>query len=219
MESNEKANELIKILDTEDARSIRQLKRVQTLIDVIYGVLIFHLLTFLPQPTQDQLERKAILEMFAENGTNLLIILIGFILILIYWTQNNKQFGYLRKSDNKHAIYSIIQMFCLMIYLYFMRLDNETEGLDITLLMQSVFLALAGFIGVFSWKYAEKNDFFMEGMTPQKSRDTMFSFLSEPITAVVTIPFAFLGPGWYTIAWLSAIPIGMFLKRQKNKVS
>jgi len=59
---------------------------VQTLIDVIYGVLIFHLLSFLPKPTLDQLERKAVIQMFAESGTNLLIILIGFILILIYWT-------------------------------------------------------------------------------------------------------------------------------------
>lgn len=217
MDSNKKTDAILKVLDTDDTRSIRQLSRLQTLIDVIYGVLIFHLLTFLPKPTQDQLERKAILEMFAESGTNLLIIIIGFILILIYWTQNNKQFGYLRKSDNKHAVYSIIQMFCLMMYLYFMRLDNETEGLGITLLMQSVFLALAGFIGVFSWRYAEKNDFFMEGMTPEKSKDTMYSFLSEPITALVTIPFSFYGAGWYTLAWLSAIPIGMFLKRYKNR--
>ena len=217
MSSKENLDKLINVLDSDDARSIRQLKRVQTLIDVIYGVLIFHLLSFLPKPTQDQLERKALLEMFAESGTNLLIILIGFILILVYWTQNNKQFGYLKKSDNKHAVYSIIQMFCLMIYLYFMRLDNETEGLGITLLMQSVFMALAGFIGVFSWRYADKNNFFMEGMTPEKSRDTMYSFLSEPITAVITIPFAFLGAGWYAVSWLLAIPIGLFLKRHKNK--
>ncbi len=100
-----------------------------------------------------------------------------------------------------------------------MRLDNETDELGITLLMQSVFLALAGFIGVFSWRYAEKNDFFMEGMTPEKSRKTMYSFLSEPITAVLTIPFVFFGAGWYTLSWLLAIPIGMFLKRKKNKSS
>ena len=56
----------------------------------------------------------------------------------------------------------------------------------------------------------------MEGMTPEKSKDTMYSFMSEPIAALVTIPFSFYGSGWYTVAWLSAIPIGMLLKRHKN---
>jgi hypothetical protein len=47
-------------------------------------------------------------------------------------------------------------MFCLMIYFYFVRLDIELEGVGIALLMESIFLALAGFLGVYGWNYALK---------------------------------------------------------------
>jgi uncharacterized membrane protein len=205
------------ILHEEENRKIQQLFRVQMLIDVIYGLTIFHLFRMLPKPSQEHIEEKALMKMFAESGTTLGIMLVGIILTLTYWSQSNRQFGYLKKSDNRHAVLAIVQMLCILIYLYFMGLENQTEGLEITLIMQSIFLALAGFIGVFSWNYADRNKFFIESMTKKKSIEIMYSFLSEPIAATLTIPFALFGSDWYMIGWLIVIPLGIILKRRKKK--
>jgi hypothetical protein len=43
-----------------------------------------------------------------------------------------------------------------MLYLYFVRLDLEFDGAVIALKMESIALALAGFLSVLSWHYAIK---------------------------------------------------------------
>ena len=193
------------------------LKRLQTLIDVVYGLMIFRLFMILPRPTEEQLANRDFIGMFAENGITLLIILIGIVLIIIYWGQSNRQFGNLNRIDSRVATLSIIQLFTLLIYLYFMRLDNETQGDEFTLLMESVFLALAGFIGIYNWNYSLKKGFFNAHLSPEESMDTVYKFYPEPIVALFTIPLAFLGTGWYTLGWLLLLPTTWLINKQKKK--
>ena len=144
------------LTQAEVNRQMNTLRRVQNLVDVIFGLMIFRLFTLLPQPTKEQLANRDFLGMFAENGTNLLVMIIGIILIIIYWRQSNVQFGNLNRIDATVATLAIVQVFFLLIYLYFMRLDNETDGDEFTLLMESVFMALAGFAGIYSWEHSRK---------------------------------------------------------------
>lgn len=208
------------LTEAEIYRQKNTLNRVQTLLDVIYGITIFHLFTFLPKPTQQQLDEKDFFGMFAENGTNLAIVFIGIILIIIYWRQSNVQFGNLARIDAKVATLTIVQMFALLLYLYFMRLDNETDGDEFTLLMESIFMAIAGFIGIYSWEYSRKKGYFDESLTPEESIEMATSFLPEPIVACVTIPLAFIDSGWYMAGWLLLIPVTIYLnRRKKNKIA
>jgi uncharacterized membrane protein len=204
------------ITKAEEARQANTLRRLQTLIDVVYGLMIFRLFVLFPHPTQEQLENRDLIGMFAESGIQLLIVLIGIILIILYWSQSNRQFGNLSRIDGRVATLSIIQVFALLIYLYFMRLDNETDGDEFTLLMESVFLAIAGFIGIYNWNYSRKQGFFDEHLTPAESYETVYKFYPEPIVAVLTIPLAFISTGWYTVGWLLLIPVTMYINRRKK---
>ena len=126
------------------------------------------------------------------------------------------QFGNLARIDQRVATLAIVQVFALLIYLYFMRLDNETDGDEFALLMESVFMAIAGFIGVYSWEYSRKKGYFDDSLSPEESIETATSFLPEPIVACITIPLAFIGSTWYMLGWLLLIPTTFLLNRRKK---
>jgi uncharacterized membrane protein len=201
----------------EFARNKNALHRLQTLIDVVYGLMILGIFGLLPHPTQEQLDNRDILGMFSENLVSLVTVFIGIVLIIIYWGQSIRQFGNLERVDSKVATLSIVQVFALLMYLYFMKMDNQTEGDEFTLLMESVFMAIAGFIGIFNWEYCRKNNFFDEHLTEEESYETVYKFYPEPIVAALTIPLAFIGSNYYMVGWLLLIPVTMIMNKRKKK--
>lgn len=199
-------------------RDERQLRRLQTLMDVVFGVLLIRVFMLLPHLTNPESGRIDPLVIFTETGENFIMFVIGFILICIYWFQSNKTSGNLVSTDGKHTTLSILQLFFLLLYLYSVRLDMETNSDVLALFMQSVSLALAGFAGVAAWVYATKHtEMASEAVSPEEANDLKISILAEPLAAVVTIPFAFIGPGIWNLSWLSVIVLGIFLKRRHKK--
>lgn len=101
--------------------------------------------------------------------------------------------------------------------MYSVRLDLVFESDVLALFMQSVSLALAGFMGVLAWVYATSHAALIsEAVTEKETKDIKIGILSEPLAATFTIPFAFIGPGVWNLAWLSVLVFGWFLKR-RNK--
>jgi hypothetical protein len=150
----------------------------------------------------------------------LVVIVVGLILILIYWIQTNKQLGNLVRSSPIHASLAIVQMVFLMLYLYFVRFDMEFDGMTLALQMESIFLALAGFFGVYNWMYVRKNELTSDQIGKHEERAMLFEFLPEPMASLFSLPFATLGPAVWTLSFLIIIPLGYFLKKmgsnQKN---
>ena len=199
-------------------RGKKQLKRVEMIVDVIYGIMIFQLFLALPRPEIEGFNKDTILQAFGDHAVNFLVVIVGIILILLYWNLSNLQFGNLARSNATHASLSILQMFCLLVYLYFVRLDVELEGVGIALLMESIFLALAGFLGVYGWHYAETNNLSTGSMTLEERDKAYLKMLPEPITSVLTIPFAFLGPNIWTVSWLLMIPVSIITKHIRQRL-
>ena len=197
-------------------RDERQLRRLQTLMDVIFGVLIIRIFTVLPQPFEVLKGNVDPLVIFGEG--KFVMFIIGIILISIYWFQSNKTNGNLVATDGKHSFLSILQMLFLLLYFYSIGLDIATHSDILALFMQSVTLALAGFCGVAAWIYATRHaDLVSEAVTVEEAVDIRNSVLAEPLAAVITIPFAFVGILAWNLAWLSVLIIGAFLKRRHKK--
>jgi uncharacterized membrane protein len=204
--------------EAQKERDARQLRRLQTLMDVVFGLLIFRLFTLLPHPIRPETGQFDPLVIFTESGANFIMFVIGFVLVSIYWFQNNKTSGNLISTDGKHAALSILQLACLLLYFYSVRLDIETDSDVLALFMQSVSLALVGFVGVAAWIYASKRaELVSEAVSAEEASELKISILSEPLAAVVTIPFAFIGPGIWNLSWLSVIVFGIFLKKRHKK--
>lgn len=200
-------------------RGKAMLSSIKIVVNVLYALMIFQTFLILPRPDDPELQIHSLSQVFSENLMVLLVILVGLIMIIIYWIQFNRQMGNLVRSTPTHASIAILQMVCLMIYLYFLRFDLEFDGLEIALQMESVFLALAGFLGAFNWVYAKKNNLTSDQIDEEEERTILFQLLPEPIAAVFSLPFASMGSGPWSLAFLVVIPLGSLFKYLDKKNS
>lgn len=180
---------------------------LKILTNVIFALLLFQIFMILPRPDDPMLEYYSLTQIFSGYVDKLMVILIGIILVVVYWIQINKQLGNLIRSTGFHASMAISQLFCLMLYLYFVRFDMEFDGLEIALQMQSVFLAFAGFIGVYNWVYARRNGLTSKKINHQEEKYMFYQLLPEPSAALFSLPFAGFGPEAWTLSFLIIIPI------------
>jgi len=213
--------QLIKKTDPTKAqieRGVGLLYSIRIVINVLYALLIFQVFLILPRPGDPLLEYQTLSQIYSENVNQLLVIVVGLILIILYWIQYNRQLGNLIRSSPTHASLVVIQMFCLMIYLYFVRFDMEFDGMKLALQMESIFLALAGFIAAYSWRYARKNKLTSDQIDDTEETSIFYSLLPEPLASLFTLPFAAFGPWIWTISFLSIIPIGYVLKLMRRRL-
>ncbi len=201
----------------EIERGVGLLNSIRVVVNVLYAMLIFQVFLILPRPDDPDLKYHTLGQIYSENLNQVLVIVVGLILIIMYWIQFNRQLGNLVRSSPMHASLSIVQMICLMLYLYFVRFDMEFDGMKLALQMESIFLALAGFIGAFNWRYARKNKLTSDHITDDEEMSLFYSLLPEPMASLFTLPFASFGPTIWTISFLSIVPIGYILKLVRKK--
>jgi len=199
-------------------RSEKQLFRLAIIMDVLFALMIYKLFTFMPSPEIDGFGREELYTVLTESYLNYTVIIIGLVLVILYWGLNNLQFGNLDRTDGKHATLSILQVFSLMLYIYFVRLDAQFEGVVLLMQMQSLFLAIAGFLSVWSWHYAVKNNLVSEAPTKLEKDNLYIKLLPEPTVSLLTFPLAWFGPLIWTLGWLLLIPVGWATKKFMPKV-
>lgn len=205
----------------EDKSKLRreslQLQRLARMVDVVYAILIWRFFTLLPQPTAEQLSWEHIGSFLSANIGGFLSIVIGIVVAIIYWIQNNVLFGNLQSTDSRHTILSILQLFFLLIFLLSLRLGIELGASNGTRALESMAAALVGISGGWGWAYAIKNHRLLSPeVTEQYALRLRDRILAEPITACITVPFAFVGPILWEISWLS-YPVVVWLVRRRRR--
>jgi len=199
-------------------RGERQLNRIMIIIDVLYALMIFQLFLMMPRPEIDNFTANELVTVLKTSYINYLAMFVGMVLILLYWGQNHVVFGNLDRTDGTLSVIAILQTFILMLYLYFVRLDLEMGGQTLVLRMESVSLAIAGGIGVWAWHYANKRQLFSDKLSDLEVNKTYVKLMPEPITSILTIPFAVFGPDIWTLSWLLMIPVSYILKRIRKRM-
>ena len=199
-------------------RGERQLNRIMIIIDVLYALMIFQLFMMMPRPEIDNFTANELVTVLRTSYINYLAMFVGMVLILLYWGQNHVVFGNLDRTDGTLSVIAILQTFILMLYLYFVRLDLEMGGQTLVLRMESVSLAIAGGIGVWAWHYANKRQLFSDKLSDLEVNKTYVKLMPEPITSILTIPFAVFGPDIWTLSWLLMIPVSYILKRIRKRM-
>jgi succinate dehydrogenase hydrophobic anchor subunit len=206
------------LTEAQIERGIGLLNSLKIVINVLYALLVFQVFLILPRPDDPELKYHTLGQIYSENIMQVLVIVVGLILVIMYWIQFNRQLGNLVRSSAMHASLSIVQMFFLMLYLYFVRFDMEFDGMKLALQMESIFLALAGFTAAFNWFYATRNGLTSENIIKDEELSMFYSFLPEPLASLFTLPFASFGPGVWTISFLIIIPIGYVLKLMRKRL-
>jgi hypothetical protein len=206
------------IAQANTERGEKQLFRLGVLVDVLYALMIYKLFTFMPNPEIDNFGREELYKVLTESYLNYTVIIIGLVLVILYWGLSNLQFGNLKRTNSIHSTLSILQIFSLMLYIYFVRLDAQFEGEVILMQMQSLFLAIAGFLSVWSWHYSLKNNLISDALSKLEREAMYIKLMPEPIVSLVTFPLAWLGPGIWTLGWLLLIPVGWGLKKYRHRL-
>ena len=92
-------------------RDRKQLVRLERLIDFIFAILIWQLFQNLPVPSKSEFDLLSNFELVNLYKNSFIMILIGAFLIITYWGQNNRIFGNLARTDGRHAVLSLLQLF------------------------------------------------------------------------------------------------------------
>ena len=192
-----------------------QLSRLETLSDVVYALVIWRLFTLFPHPEND--ESRSVWEVLTGDPHAVLLVVIGIVIVIIYWGQNNLLFGCLERTDMQHTAIAIVQLFCLLLFLYAIRVGVEYEPQSDTRLFESITAMLVGVPGYLGWRHARRAGLISPELPEDETDEISVNILAEPITAAITIPFAIFTPLLWEAAWFSyPLVVGVLKKRQKK---
>ena len=195
----------------------RQLARLETLIDVVYAVAIWRLFMFLPRPMDE--ETRSVWEVFTDDPRPVVTVIIGMAIVIIYWIQNNLLFRHLERTDTYHTALSILQIFCLLLFLYAIRVGTNYEAATDLRVFESLTALLLGVPSYFAWRHAKYEGRLVSPSLSKKEADAIsVRILAEPITAALTIPFALFAPVLWEIAWFSFPLVERLLRLKQDKL-
>ena len=193
----------------------RQLRRLEFLTDVVFGIAIVRFMLLLPRPEGGLKSVETVKDLFVEQKAPLGMVFIGLAWTIIFWIQNNKVYGALRQTDTRHTVLAILQLCSMLLFLYAVRLGVDFDGQLAAMVAESVAAALMGAFAIAGWLYAVRDRRLVQDeATDNDLRTITASLLTEPITAVLTIGIAFVGPGWWTLSWLAfGAVVSRFVKK------
>lgn len=195
----------------------RQLKRLCTLTDVVFAITIWRIFMLIPRPGANAGNWSSLGEYFRLEWLALLILIVGLIFTIVYWLQNNTLSSKLARTDTKHTVLSIVQIFSVLVFLYSLRMGIEVGDALSARAFESLAAANVGLWGALAWRYACKNRRLLrDDVTDLEARQLAMSITSEPLTAAITVPFAFVGPIFWELSWF-AYPVIVKIVRRRAK--
>ena len=196
----------------------RQLRRLERLMDVVFALVIWRMFTILPRPNPDDLQWDSVVEMLASEWARFVVPVIGILIVVIYWLQNNALFSRLQATDAVHTGISMFQLFFLLFFLYAIGVGLRVEAAADTRAFESAAAALVGLAAYLGWWYARrKGGLVAPEVSPEEAAAMSKRNLAEPITAVLTIPFAFVGPIAWELSWFLYPGLRYLLGRRQRR--
>lgn len=196
-------------------REQRQLRRLETLVDVVYGITIWRLFVLLPRPDENP-DWTSLVEMLMDGWLNFAVAAIALVIVIIYWVQSNLLFKYLARTDGWHIGFTIAQVFSLLLFLYAIRVGIEFEANASTRIFESAMACLLGVWSFAAWYYAlHKGKLVTTELDADEAKTITERIKAEPVTALITIPFA-AGMWMWELSWF-IYPVVVAIYKRKFK--
>jgi hypothetical protein len=184
---------------------------------VVYAVALVMIIRWLPLPEESSAEGAVwLLDLFAQHSANLVAVLIGLVFVVLYWLRSNTLLSALDRTDSLHTAFSIASVFFLLFLLYVVRVSSELVGPG-RRAAESTAMALIGIAAGAAWWRARKKGLVREGITQEETVSVQIEAFAEPLAALVTLPFAYVGELAWNLAWLAYLPIAAFLRRRGSR--
>ena len=183
-------------------REGRELRRLETLVDVVFAIVIVAMVFDLPEPDESMAFDLA--SFVAFRIESLIIAMLGVMVVMVYWFQSNLLLGNLKRTNGIHAAISLLQVFLVLAYLLTVGLGISVGSEPIVLAAQSGTAALVGLAAAAAWYYASHKQ---RLLTPEVGADEVAALrlrvLAEPLTALLTLALAFVSATAWEIGWLA----------------
>jgi uncharacterized membrane protein len=194
-----------------------QLERLATLTDVVYAVALVLIISWLPLPEESHAGGTVwLLDLWAEYSQNIIAVVIGLVFSIMYWIRSNTLMTALDRTDGVHTGFSIASVFFLLLLLYIVRVSAEVAAPS-RRAGESIAVALIGLAAGAAWWWARKKGLTREGLSKEEMLGVQIEAFAEPLSALVTLPFAYVGELAWNLAWFAYIPIAAFLRRRGTK--
>jgi len=194
-------------------RETSQLRRLETLTDVVYGLALWRVFMLFPRPDEPEWSWHSWREFFTAEGMTVVLIAIGVAVLIIYWLQSNTLFSLVERADAKFAVRAIIQLFFVLLFLFSIRVGTELPASAWTRGFESVAALLLGLSSSWMWSYAAKGRRLLhEDVSDDEARAVRKRIKAEPATALFTLPFVFT-PIFWELAWFTYPAVRRFFRR------
>ena len=194
-----------------------QLERLSVLTDVVYGVALVLVVSWLPLPEESHSTGAVwLFDLWVEYSQNIIAVVIGLAFTIIYWIRSNTLMTALDRTDGVHTGLSIASVFFLLLLLYVVRVSAEVAAPS-RRAGESIAVALIGIAAGAAWWWARRKGLVRAGITKEEMLGVQIEAFAEPLAALVTLPFAFVGELAWNLSWLAYIPIAAFLRRRGAK--
>ena len=208
------------VMQTMDSRAVAgrrretsQLRRLETLTDVVYGIAIWRVFILFPRPDQPAWNWHSWREFLATEGMTIVLIAIGVAVLIIYWLQSNTLFSLVERADGKFAVRAIMQLFFVLLFLFAIRVGTELPASAWTRGFESVAALLLGLSSTWMWSYAAKGRRLLhDDVTDDEAKAVRKRITAEPATALFTLPFIFTSFLWEA-AWFTYPAVRRFFRR------
>ena len=208
---------MTKPTDALNGTARSQLARLATLTDVVYAVGLVLVIQWLPLPEESHTGGAVwIADLWAEYATNIVAVIIGVVFIILYWIRSNTLMTALDRTDGIHTGLTIASVFFLLLLLYVVRVSEQVAAPS-RRAGESLAVALIGVFAGAAWWWARRKNLVREGITAEEKLGVQIEAFAEPMAALVTLPFAFVGEIGWNLAWLAYIPIARILRRRGER--
>ncbi len=191
-----------------------QLARLATLTDVVYAVGLVLVIQWLPLPEESHATGTIwIADLWAEYATNIVAVVIGLVFLILYWIRSNTLMTALDRTDGVHTGLTIASVFFLLLLLYVVRVSEQVAAPS-RRAGESIAVALIGLAAGAAWWHARRKGLVREGISAKEMLAVQIEAFAEPLSALVTLPFAFVGEVAWNLAWFAYIPIAAVLRKR-----
>jgi hypothetical protein len=182
----------------------RSLRRLEVFLDIIYGLIAVHMLTYLP-PVKDMswvATRFGLLGTMIGNAREVWRVVMGIGITAIAWYLSSKRLSQLRLTDFIHTGITLVQTLLVCFFIYFAICDPTLTGGPSSRALQCGSVALAGLTGQLAWIYGRWRGMVDADAPPSHLDNIEVRGRTEIATAVLNMPLSWVGPMSWTLGWV-----------------
>jgi len=168
----------------------------------VVGDLVL-IVSWLPLPEESHSTGAVwLVDLWVEYSDNIIAVIIGLLFSIMYWIRSNTLMTALDRTDGVHTGLSIASVFFLLLLLYIVRVSAEVAAPS-RRAGESIAVTLIGIAAGAAWWWARRKGLVREGITKEEMLGVQIEAFAEPMAALVTLPFAYVGELAWNLAWFA----------------